>query len=672
MRRTSVRLIAACVATAALAFTVADIETNARAKSRLERLLAGRSDVTVASIAVNLLTGRLTLSGLAAGTGPWRVTIERLEVPVPDDTIALISAARAFPLGGSSEEKAGVAAPPSATGGGSASAENVVLTNGPTTYRLKRIDLAGTPLGNDDLAALLDPAKPDTVEARLRKVTAASITIPELTADSLVGASEQHWVQKQILLANVTQGKAAIGSVGASRVAAKDGDNASTIEIGSLQGAAIDMAQTAHVFAARRADDAEKLLPMADSVIANAIKSTDLKNGQSVTIGSIKQQGLMGRAFKTDLRTQSGRLSTAKPGDPAVDAFFSDFLSSVSAKLVEIDDVAAVPSASAEPADTSTFGVEQISLSDIGEGHRDGAIAVRNVHFEGKPGRMSLARVDIGGVFFPSPRPAAELWADGSHSQAEPARSLMPRIAKLALSDLHFNMNVAGKDEAEQRIDFAVDRIDYSASGLDGGRIPAKGAATIAHATYDVPPKDPSMQTLRSLGYTRLDVSSSFANSYDAKRQTMAIDKFALDGVDMGSVEIKLDLGNVSDKIMSQNPEVQKASAIAVLFKDADLVIRNDGLIDKALKYRADADGKSVDDEKKACIDFVTNQLSLMAGGSPKLKPLEDALATFIAKPKTLHVAIGTKNGLGIADMGLLGDPIALLDQLTIQADAND
>ena len=68
----------------------------------------------------------------------------------------------------------------------------------------------------------------------------------------------------------------------------------------------------------------------------------------------------------------------------------------------------------------------------------------------------------------------------------------------------------------------------------------------------------------------------------------------------------------------------------------------------------------------------MTNQLPLLAGGSPKLKPLEDALATFIAKPKTLHLAIATKNGLGIADMGLLGDPNALLDVLDIQANAND
>ena len=671
MHRLNVKLIAACLATSALAFAAVEIQTNARAKSELDRLLAGRHDMTVSGISANVLTGRLTLSGLAVIAGPWHVSVGQLRLHLPESDVGFVSAAHAFPTWNAPDDKPAPVSPSTAARG-SASAENVVITDGTTTYRLKRIDLAGTPLSNDDLAALLDPAKPDTVETRLRRLTAASINISEVATDSSVGATEQHWVQKQILLANVTQGKAAIGSVGASSVAVKSDDSASNIDIGSLQLAGVDMGQTAHVFAATRTDDGEKLMPLSDSVVANAIKVTDVKNRQSTTIGSIKEQGLKGRAFKTDLRTQSSRLSAAKPGDPAVSAFLNDLLSSVSAKLAEIDDVAVTPSTGAEPADFPTFGVEQIYVRDIGEGQRVGEMRMRNLHFEGKQGRMAMASVNIGDLSLPLQKSAAGPTATASQPDGAPADQTMPLVAKLELADLHFDMNVAAKGETEQRLAFAINHVDFSASGLEAGRLPAKSVASIGHVTYDVPLTDPSLQTLRTLGYRHLDVSSNVTSSYDVKQQTMAINKFVLGGIDMGSMELKLDLANVSDKIVSQNPEIQKASAIAVLFKDADLLVRNDGLIDKALQYRADLDGKSVEDEKKTYIDFVTNQLPLLAGGSPKLKPLEDALATFIAKPKTLHVAIAARNGLGAADVALLGDPNALLDVLDIQANAND
>ena len=664
MHRHRVKFIVACVATGALALSVAEMQADALAAGNVSRLFVGRRGVTVGAVSANVLTGRLTISDLAASAGRWRVSVGRLQLSQPNGGLSFITAAAAASVDGSAVP---ATFPPSAAANGSAFAENVVITDGATTYRLARIDLAGTPLSNADLAALLDATKPDSVETRLRKLTAASVTISEATADGSFGATEQHWSQKQILLSNVAQGKAATGSVGASSFAVKDSDRSSTTEIGSLQLIGVDLAQTAHVFAAGRTDDGEKLLPMADAVTASAIRFIGAKD-QAMTVSSIKEQGLRGRAFKSDLRTQGNRVSSAKPGDPAVDAVILDVLGSLAAKQVDIENVAVIPSTGTDAADLATFDVEKLSLNDFAD-RRIAEMEMSKFHLKGKQGDITLASMNIGDLTFPLSTSTAGSGADGSSGEAPRA---MPTFARFAVADLRLDINVAAKGETEQRVALAVNHIDYKASGLDSGRLPTKSVASVDHATYDVPANDPSMQTMRALGYHHLDVSSNVSVDYDPKQQTMTFDRFELGGVDMGSLKLKLDLGNVSESIVSQNPQVQKAASIAVLFNDADLVVRNDGLIDKALQYRADADGRSLDDEKKTFITFVTTQLPLLAGGSPKLKPLEDALAAFIAKPKTLHVSIATKNGLGVADVGLLNDPNALLDVLDIQASAND
>ena len=670
MKRRSVKSAAACLVTSSAALAITYVVADVLARDEVGRLLAHRPDITVAGVSPNLFTGQMTVHGISAHGGQVQVRIGALRLPIPNVGWGLVSPAQAFPLGGSTDEQPEAApapvpvAPavpaPKATSS-NASADDVIITDGPTTYRIKHIDLVETPLSNADLAAMLDPNSAESVETRLRKLTAASITIPELMADSTVGATEQHWAQKQILLASVVKGRAAVGSVGSSDLAVKNGDGASNIEIGSLQLVGIDMGQVAHVYAAGRADDGEKLLPVFDSIIANAIKVTDVQHDQAFTIGSVKEQGFQARALKTDLQTQT-RLATTKPNDAATKTFFDDLLGSVSIKLFEVDDVTSVPAAVHSKDDLIGFGLERIIASDVGNGRHIGRMGLKNFHIEGKEGRMALATGELEALSFPFPGTANDASADPK----------LPSLSKLDLGNLLFDMNVAVKDQPDQRMTFAIDHVSYAAVGAEAVRLPPKALATVDHLTYDVSPNDPSTQTLRALGYKRLDVSSKIASSYDASKELLTIDKFMLSGKDMGSVQLKLDLTNVSEGIVSQNHAIQQASAIAVLFKGVDLVLRNDGLIDKALQYKAGLDGKSVDDERKTYIDFVSDQLPLLAGGSPKLKPLQAALVQFIAAPKTLHVSIATKDGLGAADMQLLGDPNALLDRLEIQATANE
>ncbi len=80
----------------------------------------------------------------------------------------------------------------------------------------------------------------------------------------------------------------------------------------------------------------------------------------------------------------------------------------------------------------------------------------------------------------------------------------------------------------------------------------------------------------------------------------------------------------------------------------------------------------SVQQERDADIDFFANKMPMIANNNEKARLVGAAIAKFIADPKTLHVAIESKSGLGAAAIGLLGSPDLILDALDVQATADE
>ena len=174
------------------------------------------------------------------------------------------------------------------------------------------------------------------------------------------------------------------------------------------------------------------------------------------------------------------------------------------------------------------------------------------------------------------------------------------------------------------------------------------------------------------MGYRHATLNGAFTSSYDAGAQELTIHKLSLDEPAMGSLELTLRLANVSPDLLSADPEAAQASAIAVLAKTLDLKIANAGLFEKAIALKAQQDRISVAAERAFGVDFFKNKLPVMLGEGQGIKTIGDAISKFIADPKTLHVSLGSKEGLGVGAIGMLGDPGALLDSLDIKATAND
>ena len=659
------------------------------ARTRLAAFIADRPDLAVAAITAEPLTGRVTLRDVAFAHGAWRVTVGALHLPVARSAMMrtfFADEASASPFSDKPSPSA-VAPQPAATpvpvtGAGTASAENVVIVAGATTYRIKRVDMTGTSLTSVDLAAMLDSKAPTTLEARLRRLTASAIVIPEIASDDRTPGSERHATLQQVVLAGVAAGHVAAGSASGGTFTIKDAQDLVNGSLGTIEATGMDLGQIAHVFGTVRTDDAEPILPLYDSVTVNAVKLTNVTKNSTLSVSAIKEAGAKARALKTDLTAASPKPS----GDPRSAALFDDAVHSFVVGSLEVIDLVAHNEA---PEGSDDFGVTRASVSNFGDGRLGGA-DVRGFHFAGsKEGKFGVGALVIGPVVLPA--------AAGATS------AMLPPTGKLDIADLDVDVvsqdkgaqdkgdqdkagqdtagrdtagrDTAGKDAtaataAPARVKFKVAHLAAASEG-NGGPIPRKASVTIDNVTFDAPKDDSSGVPLYGMGYRRIDMSGSLASTYDAVTQDLSVDKLVINGTGMGTLDLSLALANVGTGIVSSNQEVAQASLIAVVAKAVDLKLADDGLFSKAIAWKAGRDGLSVDQEREAGIDFFTNGVPSLVNNNPKVKAIGTAVAKFIADPRSLHVAIASRNGVGIAAMGMLATPDVLLDTLDIKAGAD-
>ena len=664
-------LVAALLGTSALGVTGLEIGANVAAWSTVHRLTASHPGLRVARVDASLLTGRLTLSGIETASGPTHISIGTLTLPMAMPSLDLIGSAAASPFEDKPAEPESPAPQPttpsplpSAASMGNASASNVVITSGPTTYRIKRVDLTGTMLSDADVAGLLDTKATGPLPDRLKKLSAAAIVVPEILADDSTTGSERHWVVKQVLLANVVAGKVANGSAAGMTFALKDGNGAVNGALGSITTAGLDVAQIAHVFGTIRTDEAEPILPLYDMVNIDTIKITNVTRNATISMSSLKETGAKGRALKTDLQTSSAAAAQATGPDGKTDpksaAFFDDMVHSFAVDSIDASDLSAEND---DPAGKSTFGATHIAMHAFAAG-RIGDFGVSDFRFNGPDGKITVGTTMVSGLTVP------QAVKDGM-VKAPPFSGKMV-IDKVAVDvTTHDKPQPGEPTPPAMPIKFQIEHLDFASDATEPGSIPPKSTMSLKHLGFDLLAATESTKPLYDMGYRHMDLSSDLAATYDTTHQTLDIGNFTIDGADMGTLGLGLTLINVSNGLISSNPEIAKASAFAMLIKRLDIDVKNAGLFEKAITWKAKTDGTTVPALRDTGVDFFANTLPTSLGGGANAKAIGGAIAKFIADPKNLHISAVSKNGIGAPDMALIGTPDVLLNALDIKASAN-
>ena len=609
-------------------------------------------------VRVDPFTGGVTVEGLRAGG----LSVGRLAFSAPGIIALPGFTAPAFALDGS------------------AVAENVVIDAGYMKYVAKRIEAAGTSLSNGDLAAILDPNSAAPMVERLERLTAASITIPEITGGTELAGMVQKITYRDIRMVNVTKGNIGALSSAGGTVEANDPKGISmTGSYGTITGKNIDMTGIARIMSVARTDDAEPLKVLYENMtIDNYVIKVDPQI--EIEIGTMAISNIKGRATKTPLMSLlpvfTDKAAMANPTPELgvkLGLFAVDMLGSLDFGQMEVRDISVKlpPDASVK-----VFKINRFGMSGFAQG-RLGEYVIEGVNFDAKDGSMKMAQFALRGFNFKNILDSMQAaLADGPKGiEMIDPKTLIPSLEQIVFSGIDMDVpdkTNKGNSANGARIKLSLGKAEYNASNFLKG-IPTTASLGFEHFIMDIAgSKDPNFKDVLAMGYKQLDVSSRLDLAWNEAAQTLALRQWSGGVTGMGAIALKGTFGNVTKDLFSADQNLTTAALLGTVIKDADLKIENTGIFEKALAVQAKEQKKPADQLRKELIAAASVMLPAMLDNAPAAKTLGNALAKFAAQPKTLHITAKAPAGLGLSDMANISNPAEILKKMDVTATADE
>jgi hypothetical protein len=199
--------------------------------------------------------------------------------------------------------------------------------------------------------------------------------------------------------------------------------------------------------------------------------------------------------------------------------------------------------------------------------------------------------------------------------------------------------------------------------------VPKNLTMVIDHFKMLLPANDPNMAMAREAGIEEVDLSSKLDAGWDDAKQQLKIGGLSLSGEGLGKIALSGVIDNVPKEAFFGDEFVRQAAMLGAVLKSADIKVENTSLFQKVLAAQAKASGQSEADMKSTLIAGAAVGIPTLLGNSPAARTLANAVAKFLADPKTLHITAGSKEGVGAADIGA---PDKILDKVDLQATANE
>jgi hypothetical protein len=242
------------------------------------------------------------------------------------------------------------------------------------------------------------------------------------------------------------------------------------------------------------------------------------------------------------------------------------------------------------------------------------------------------------------------------------------------MSDIDFDVpNEASENPKPENIRFAVSDLEVTADKPLNG-IPTNLRIGLKGFRMAIPPdtKEDGFRELAALGYRNLDMSWLTAASWNEPGSELVLRELSVSGAQMGSASLRGTIGGVTKDVFDPDSAVALVALFGATVKNAQLTVENGGLFEKLLDQEARKQKKSVDDLRKEFGIAAAVAIPAMLGNSGAAKTIGQTVARFVAKPGKLMISARTKDpaGLGIGDLGSIGEPGAILDKLEVTATA--
>jgi hypothetical protein len=533
--------------------------------------------------------------------------------------------------------------------------DNLAFAIGATNYRIPHLELKGAALSAAELAALFTGDE-KALDARLERLTAKSLVMPLMTAETRTGDTVERAAYRDLKAEAIVAGRIGVARLsGVEQTVEKPGGESQSYVWGASTSKGVDLRQLAHIRLATRADPTEALKPVIEEERVESLILEDRARKMTVKTGVLAVTGVKGRALSAPpallLEKLERRDSGAPPDDPAVLAYFIDALASLDVGSLEASGLAIA--GKGEPAEklySVTIGrlavnriagavIGDLSLEDFALSSSDG-------------GKLSLERFGLREARLASLVESA--YPQLGHIEAKGLAADLPDIRTDDSSRMKFSLAGVEADFANFReiaptkLSVRLDRfaIDLAARG-----------------------EAPSTAQFLALGYRSLELSAAFAGEWNEKTQEAVFAPVRFEGKDIGTAELKVTLGNVSGAVFSSMAFVSKAAALSALAKSLELTLEGGGLIDRLLALEARERKTPAEKARAEYAQAVGILVTDLGGGGEKAKKIGEAASAFIIRPKRLRLKLASDKGINALD-ALAKKPGDILESLEVEATA--
>ncbi|MCB5177014.1 hypothetical protein [Microvirga lenta] len=556
------------------------------------------------------------------------------------------------------------------------SLENVRLTFGSTTYEAQRVDFSGVASSRAEVDALLSASSQPLAE-RLARISAREIRIPELKVRQKVGPETQATVYKNVLLADVLQGRIGQATVGATGVEISDEKTSLTISYGRMAISDVDMPAFARLYETKAVDAASA--PLTRIHGAFSIDDIDMVDEQGL---SIKVARLAGRDFLARPTRESWTGTTEQ--------FVT--LGSRSDDLTE-DEQARLLSTLGDFLGAFDIGFIEATGFELKDPSNDGATGrIRRLAYTGatgtqpadaraegfevtdKDGSVKIETMSLTGFSLKPTIEALRTTSPDALRDLDPAamRTLLPTLGTLRISGVDIDTLDKDSDaKSPERIKATLKEFEFTADDPFNS-VPTNIRVGLQNFAIALPAnsQEDGIKDLLALGYATLDLSFMLSAGWDETTSQLTLREVSAKAEDMGSFSLTGVLGNVGKDVFDPDTAVATVALVDARAKSLELTVQNTGLFDRFLAQTAEEQKTTPEALRRSYGTIAAVAIPSMLGNSEQAKTLSQAVARFIAKPGRLTISAEAKEpgGLGVADLIGLTEPAAALEKLNITA----
>lgn len=557
--------------------------------------------------------------------------------------------------------------------------EDVTFESPSTTFRLPRIDFVGVSLSRDELSFLLDGKSAEPWPARLARLSAERIVIPNAIVEERIGSQSQTSTFRNVVASDVKEGRVTqITSEG--------------IDLRAIGGPRGDLSGTAGVLAIRDLD-----LPA--QVALYAERAGEQPGGLQRILGEFSLENVslrdaagltlkIARASGRDLRarpTNESWRSLASAIDPFGRKTPDDSRKQID-RLAELYgafdlgflELSGLETRETTPGDDAALTVDRIASVGSATGQPT-ELSAEGLTFSGKNGGGRIGRVSFTGFSLASTLDGAKTLARTPAAQLDPddLRKVIPTAGTIRMADLAFDMapemGNAPPNGTPERVRFGVGSVELKADKPING-IPTSFSSEVENITFPLPAAsaDDTVQTLLAMGYRSLDLSFASAADWVEGSSELQVRELSLRGAAMGGISLRGTIGNVTRDAFDPDPAVAAVALLGATARSLEITVEDKGLAERLLAREAQRLKTSPDALRREYGVAAAVGVPALLGNSASSKSVAQAIARFLAKPGRLVIAAKAKepDGLGVADLAALGDPASILEKVDLSARA--